>query len=49
MLNSKVNNKELIMSSLVSTTTQGFFQCSGWEKDPYQRNLFVRNSYPINS
>ena len=49
MLNLKVNNKELIMSSLVSTTTQGFSQCNGWDKDPYQRNLFFKNSYPLNS
>ena len=49
MKNVAINKKEFVLGSLTRTTTQGFFNCSGWDKDPYQRNLLVRNSYPLNS
>ena len=48
MTNQAINNNEFILGSLVRTTTQGFFQYNGWDKDPYQRNLLINSFYPTN-
>ena len=46
MMTQAINNGEFILGSLVRTTTKGFFQCNGWDKDPYQRNLLISSFYP---
>ena len=41
MVVQNINNNEFLLGSLVKTTTMGFFQCNGCDKDPYQRNLLI--------